>query len=193
MREVKAVFLDRDGVLNRVLVRNGKPYPPCNLSELKILPGVTEALNRLHNAGFILIVITNQPDVVRGTQKRAVVEEINGVLQAQLRIDEFRVCWHDDADGCDCRKPKPGALLQAADKFGIDLSASFMIGDRWRDIEAGKLAGCKTVLIDYHYAETNHSRPHYRTSSLTGAVDWILKRKGDSSEKLWQFEDQDFC
>jgi len=115
--------------------------------------------------------------VVRGTQSRAKVEEINAALKFRLPIDEFRVCYHDDADRCDCRKPKAGALLQSAEKFGIDLKASFMIGDRWRDIEAGRCAGCKTILIDYHYVETKetkHIEPDYRACDLTGAANWIL-------------------
>lgn len=174
----RAVFLDRDGVINRALVRDGKPYPPRNIGELEILPGVAEALQRLHNAGFKLIVVTNQPDVARGTQTRAVVEKINAALQSRLPIDEFRVCHHDDADQCACRKPKAGALLQSAEKFGIDLKASFMIGDRWRDIEAGQNAGCKTILIDYHYVETKHIEPDYRVRDLTEAANWILKQKG---------------
>lgn len=178
----RAVFLDRDGVINRVQVRDGKPYPPSNLGELEILPGVAEALERLHNDGYLLIVVTNQPDVARGTQTRAVVEEINAELLSRLPIDEFRVCYHDDVAQCDCRKPKPGALLQSSQKFNIDLNASFMIGDRWRDIEAGCNAGCKTIFIDYHYAETKHAYPDYRTCDLTKAVDWILKQKGTSDE-----------
>ena len=174
----RAVFLDRDGVVNRALTRDGNPYPPRNIGELEILPGVTEALKRLHKAGFKLIVVTNQPDVARGTQTRAMVEEINAVLQSRLPIDEFRVCYHDDADQCACRKPRAGALLQSAQKFGIDLRASFMIGDRWRDIEAGRRAGCKTIFIDCHYAETKHLEPDYRARDLTGAADWILEQKG---------------
>lgn len=170
----RAVFLDRDGVINRALMRDGKPYPPRNTRELEILPGVANALKRLHNAGFKLIVVTNQPDVARGTQTRAAVEEINAALQSRLPIDEFRVCYHDDADQCTCRKPKAGTLLQSARKYGMDLKASYMIGDRWRDIEAGRRAGCKTVFIDCHYAETKHIEPDYRAYNLTAAADWIL-------------------
>jgi D-glycero-D-manno-heptose 1,7-bisphosphate phosphatase len=170
----RAVFLDRDGVLNRAIVQNGKPYPPSSLDELEILPGVPEALTRLRAAGFRLIVVTNQPDVARGKQTREAVEAIHAALQAQLRLDEFRVCYHDDADGCACRKPASGMLLDAAKDADLDLPASFMIGDRWRDIEAGRRAGCTTILIDCHYAETERCQPHARVSSLPEAVDWIL-------------------
>lgn len=179
----RAIFLDRDGVINRIILRNGKPYPPQNLEELEILSGVTKALERLHNAGFKLIVITNQPDVARGTQSREMVKTINKYLLSHLPIDEFRVCYHDDSDQCICRKPKAGALLQSADKFGIDLKNSYMIGDRWRDIEAGRCAGCKTIFIDYNYAETKHVECDYYASNLSEAADWIFKNKGKSNEK----------
>ena len=174
--KIKAIFLDRDGVINRTLVREGKPYPPRSIEELEILPGVAEALKKLQNAGFKLIVVTNQPDVARGTQTRAMVEEINATLQSRLPIDEFRVCYHDDADQCACRKPRAGALLQSAQEFGIDLKASFMIGDRWRDIEAGRRAGCKTIFIDYHYAEKERVEPDHYACHLTDATNWILEQ-----------------
>ncbi|MEO7145005.1 MAG: HAD-IIIA family hydrolase, partial [Bryobacteraceae bacterium] len=110
----KAVFLDRDGVLNRAVLRDGKPYPPASVDELEILPDAAEALGRLKQAGFLLLVVTNQPDVARGAQTRAAVEAMHAALARALPIDGFFVCYHDDADGCDCRKPRPGLLLQAA-------------------------------------------------------------------------------
>jgi D-glycero-D-manno-heptose 1,7-bisphosphate phosphatase len=170
----RAVFLDRDGVINRAVVRDGKPYPPANLGEMEILPGVSEALLSLHDAGFMLIVVTNQPDVARGTTPMAVVEEINNYLAHCLPIDEFRTCYHDSRDGCECRKPLPGALLAAARLHGIDLDASFMIGDRWRDTEAGQLAGCKTFFIDYGYAEKQPESVDFRVRSLNEAALIIL-------------------
>ena len=145
----RAVFLDRDGVINRAIVNDGKPYPPANLNELEILPGVRDSLEKLHAANYLLIVVTNQPDVVRGTTKMEDVESINAYLSSELPIDEFRTCYHDSDDGCDCRKPLPGSLLEAAKKYEIDLSQSFMVGDRWRDIDAGRSAGCKTFFINY--------------------------------------------
>jgi D-glycero-D-manno-heptose 1,7-bisphosphate phosphatase len=170
----RAVFLDRDGVLNRAIVRNGIPYPPGCLEEVEIIPGVPEALARLRAAGYLLIVITNQPDVARGVTSREAVNRIHTALQTQLPVDEFRTCYHDDKDRCSCRKPAPGMLLASALEYNIDLSASFMVGDRWRDIEAGTRAGCVTVLIDYSYAENNSIIPYARVHSLTEAVDWIL-------------------
>ena len=170
----RVVFLDRDGVLNRAVVRDGKPYPPRSLDELEILPGTPEALARLQAAGFRLIVVTNQPDVARGKQTRSMVEMIHKALQAQLPLDEFRVCYHDDADGCACRKPAPGMLLDAAKGTDFDLATSFMVGDRWRDVEAGNRAGVKTVLIDYGYNEFLKNQPDMKVRSFPEAVDWIL-------------------
>ena len=173
---MRAVFLDRDGVLNQVPVRDGRPYPPEGVENLKLFPEVPDALARLKRAGFLLIVVTNQPDVARGTQSRGAVEAINAALGAQLPIDDFFVCWHDDPDQCACRKPKPGLLLEAAARFGIDLSASFLVGDRWRDIEAGAAAGCRTIFVDRHYRERQPSvEPDFRAVSLEDATTWILK------------------
>ena len=174
----KAVFLDRDGVLNRAVVRAGRPYPPATPADLQILPDAPSALGAIKAAGFLLIGVTNQPDVARGTQRREAVETINAALIAALPLREILVCYHDDRDGCDCRKPLPGLLLQAAARHAIDLSSSFMIGDRWKDIEAGRRAGCATVLIDQGYAETGPGprQPDRTVRSLAEAAAWILSR-----------------
>jgi D-glycero-D-manno-heptose 1,7-bisphosphate phosphatase len=173
---VRAVFLDRDGVLNRSLLRCGLPHPPDTVEELEILAGVPEALERLRAAGYLLIVVTNQPDLARGTQSLGNVEAIHACLSERLALDEIRVCPHDDADGCRCRKPLPGLLTGAAVQHGIDLAASWMVGDRWRDIDAGHAAGCRTILIDYGYPERAPSRmPDYVCRSLVEAADWILR------------------
>ena len=174
----KAVFLDRDGVLNRAIVKEGKPYPPGNLAELEIPEDVPRALQALKEAGFLLIGITNQPDVSRGTQQREVVEAIHASLLKALPIEGIFVCYHDDGDGCSCRKPLPGLLFQAAERYSIDLSASFMIGDRWKDMEAGRRAGCVTILIDHHYTEKGPTRlANYRVGFLSEAVSCILNHK----------------
>ncbi len=170
----RAVFLDRDGVLNRAIVRDGRPYPPSGLAALEILSGVSDAMHLLHEAGWLLIVVTNQPDVARGITARADVEAINAYLQKFLPIDEFRTCYHDSGDGCNCRKPLPGALLAAADFYGIDLKSSYMVGDRWRDTEAGERAGCKTIFLDYGYEEKQPEKFNYRVRSLAEAADIIL-------------------
>lgn len=176
----RAVFLDRDGVINRTVLRAGKPHPPATVEEVEVLPGVPEALSRLRDKGFRLIVVTNQPDVARGTQSRGVVEAINAALRASLPLDEFRVCYHDDKDGCACRKPAPGMLLEAAREGGLDLAASYMVGDRWRDIEAGERAGCRTIFIDHGYRETQPRRFHAKVQSLAEAADWITSNERGS-------------
>jgi D-glycero-D-manno-heptose 1,7-bisphosphate phosphatase len=170
-----AVFLDRDGVINRTFVRNGVPHPPVSVSELEILPGVSDALARLHDMGLPLFVVTNQPDVARGTQTREEVERINDCLGQSLPVDAFYVCYHDTADRCECRKPKPGLLLRAAAEHGIDLSRSWMVGDRWSDVAAGAAAGCKTVLIQLAYSEGHRCTPDARVADLSEAVDRIVR------------------
>lgn len=175
----RAVFLDRDGVINRALVRDGKPYPPQTMEELEILPGVPEALERLHEAGYLLIVVTNQPDVARGTQSREAVEAMHAVLKKQLTLDKISSCYHDDKEACRCRKPAPGMLLDAAREYAIDLATSFMVGDRWRDIKAGKRAGCTTIFIDYHYDEALTSTPDHVVESLAAAASWILEHDAE--------------
>ncbi len=170
----QAVFLDRDGVLNRAVIREGRPYPPGSLEAFEILPGVPEAVCRLHDAGFLLIGATNQPDVARGTQRREVVEAMNARLLDEMPITAILVCY-EDGDDCPRRKPNPGLLLEAAETFGIDLSASFMVGDRWRDVEAGRRAGCRTVFIDLGYTERRPDPPADHTAvDLTAAAVWIL-------------------
>jgi D-glycero-D-manno-heptose 1,7-bisphosphate phosphatase len=170
----KAVFLDRDGVLNRALVREGRPYPPPSAAEMEILPGTAEALHRLRAAGFLLIVVTNQPDVARGRQSQATVEQIHDLLRAALPLDDFVVCYHDDKDDCPCRKPKPGLMLAGAARHDIDLASSFVIGDRWRDVDAGHAAGCRTILLDYQYNERGPTAPPSATvQTLAQAADFI--------------------
>ena len=171
----RAVFLDRDGVINRARVRDGKPFPPRCPDEFEILPGVAEALAALHEAGFLLIVVTNQPDVARGTLSQAMVEAFHAHLGRALPIDEFRTCYHDNQDACTCRKPQAGALLDAARAHDIDLEASFMVGDRWRDTEAGQAAGCRTLFIDHGYDEPRPAAFDHRVASLHEAAHLILK------------------
>lgn len=177
----KAVFLDRDGVINRAPVKDGKPYSPASIEELEILPGVPEALTKLKEAGFLLICVTNQPDVARGRQNRDTVEAIHKLLLDELQLDEIIVCYHDDADRCRCRKPLPGMLEDAARRYSIDLAKSFMVGDRWRDVEAGIAAGCRTFFIDYGYDEQQPQSGAVMVSSLYEAVQIILR--GAESEK----------
>ena len=146
-----AVFLDRDGVINRILLRNGVPCPPTSARDLRILPGVADALIALKARGYSLVVVTNQPDVARGSATRQSVESIHDRISRELSVDAILTCFHDDGDDCDCRKPRPGLLLRAARELDLDVASSFMVGDRWRDIEAGTRAGCRTFYIDGGY------------------------------------------
>jgi transaldolase len=172
----RAVFLDRDGVINTAMVRDGKPYPPASVTETVLVEHAAAALARLSERGFLLIVVTNQPDVRRGSMCRENVEDIHRFLATKLPIDDFFVCYHDDEDHCGCRKPQPGLLREAADKYQISLAESYLIGDRWRDIGAGAAAGCRTVFIDRGYNERGpETRPDIRVHSLSEAVDRILE------------------
>jgi D-glycero-D-manno-heptose 1,7-bisphosphate phosphatase len=160
-----AVFLDRDGVLLRATVEDGVPHPPSNLGEMEILPGVPGALRQL---------VTNQPDVARGTQQRSEVERINAALQSALPIEAIYVCYHDTADRCVCRKPAPGLLLWAAEEHQIDLPSSFMIGDRWSDVVAGERAGCRTLLIRHPYSQAERCMPGAFVTDLLDGSERIL-------------------
>lgn len=169
-----AVFLDRDGVLSRSLVRNGRPFAPITLEEFEILPDAVEATTQLHQAGFLLVVATNQPDVGNGTVPREVVEGMHEQLRRMLPIDDIQVCYSTQAEESLRRKPRPGMLLDAANALQIDLSRSFMVGDRWSDIEAGRAAGCRTILIQRGYTEKPADRPDYVVQSLLEASRIIL-------------------
>ena len=170
----RAVFLDRDGVLNAAVIRGGKPYPPASLAALKVMPGVDEALSSLRAAGYLNIVITNQPDVATGKQRMEVVEAMHDRLFRELPLDGVKVCYHTDDQKCGCRKPKPGMLLQAAKEFGIDLARSFLVGDRWRDIAAGQAVGCTCFFVDYGYDEKRPEKPYVPVKLLSEAVALIL-------------------
>jgi D-glycero-D-manno-heptose 1,7-bisphosphate phosphatase len=174
MSGVPAVFLDRDGVLNRSFDEDGTPVPPRRLADFELLPGVSAACHRLSEAGLLLVVVTNQPDVSRGTLARSDLDAIHDRLRELLPVDDVRVCTHDDQDDCACRKPRPGMILDAAAELGIDLARSVLVGDRWRDIEAARNARVRSVLI----APTGHadgrSDPDFTFPSLADAVEPIV-------------------
>ena len=170
-----AVFLDRDGVINRTIVRDGVPHPPDSLEEVEILPGVPEALAKLSQVALPLVVVTNQPDVARGTQTREAVEQINQFLRTRLPLTEICTCFHDTPDNCSCRKPKAGLLVEAARSYNIDLKRSFMVGDRWSDIVAGQTAGCTTLLIDLPYSNAEKCSPDFRVRDLAEATEIIVR------------------
>jgi D-glycero-D-manno-heptose 1,7-bisphosphate phosphatase len=170
----RAVFLDRDGVISANVQRNGRPVAPTSMADFRILPGVEEATRRLKELGFVLVVVTNQPDISTGRNTMATLDRMHDEMRRRLPLDEIKVCVHVDADGCDCRKPKPGMLLGAARERRIDLSQSIMIGDRWRDIEAGQAAGCLTIMIDGENDHEKPSTPHKTVRSLPEAVAYII-------------------
>jgi D-glycero-D-manno-heptose 1,7-bisphosphate phosphatase len=174
MGNTPAVFLDRDGIINRAIIRNGKPYPPNNLNEFTIIPETVTAILNIAKAGYTIIGITNQPDVARGTQSREIVEMFNSLILSTMPVKEIFVCYHDDADECECRKPKPGLILQAVKKYNLDLSQSWMIGDRWKDITAGHAAGLKTIFINYHYMDAYLGGPADFTAGDTASIEKII-------------------
>jgi D-glycero-D-manno-heptose 1,7-bisphosphate phosphatase len=175
----RAVFLDRDGVLNRPAVRDGLPFPPATAEEFELYPDVVDGCLQLKKAGFLLVVVTNQPDVGRGTQSRDAIEAMHSKLRAAIpSLDAIEVCFHAGAtqgEPCDCRKPKPGMLLRAAAAYAIDLRASFFIGDRWRDVDCAHAAGCRSVFIDHGYRETLRETPEFVAATFREAVKMILR------------------
>jgi D-glycero-D-manno-heptose 1,7-bisphosphate phosphatase len=170
----RAVFLDRDGVLNRSNLINGVPTPPNLIEDVEILAGVVEAIRLLKTYDFVPVVVTNQPDVARGTTSQSQVQAINSYIGAATDIQYFYTCFHDDGDCCDCRKPAPGLIHRASKELGLLLQDSFMVGDRWRDISAGQSAGCQTFFIDYSYAEKAPKMPFKKVSSLLEAAQLII-------------------
>jgi D-glycero-D-manno-heptose 1,7-bisphosphate phosphatase len=172
----RAVFLDRDGVLNLPVVRAGQPYPPQALAEFQLYPEVPEACALLRNAGFLLVVVTNQPDIGRGTQSIQIVEAMHERLQQSITLDRIEVCTAADDAAADARrrKPAPGMLLDAASALDIDLTSSYLVGDRWRDIDCGHAAGCATILIERGYAEKLRQTPHHHAANLLEAAKLIL-------------------
>jgi D-glycero-D-manno-heptose 1,7-bisphosphate phosphatase len=166
-----AVFLDRDGTLNRCFQGEVTSHPPASVAELALVDGASEACARLREAGYLLLVVTNQPDVRRGSQSQARVEEINDRLAELLQLDDVASCYHDDRDSCACRKPKAGLILDSARRHDVDLARSFMVGDRWSDIAAGKAAGCRTVLVSATAADCGQD---YRRDSLAAATELVV-------------------
>ena len=171
------VFLDRDGVVNRALVRDGKPFAPRALRDFRMLPGTAAAVASLRLAGFMIVVVTNQPDIGNGLVDQATVDAMNDRLRRRVEVDDVLVCPHRQDEGCGCRKPAPGLLLTAAARHSIDLAASYMVGDRWSDVAAGNAAGCFTIFIDRGYREARPEMPDAVVGSLRAAASLILARK----------------
>jgi D-glycero-D-manno-heptose 1,7-bisphosphate phosphatase len=174
----RAVFLDRDGVLTAAVVTaEGKPSSPATAAEMEIVPEAAPACRALAEAGFLRICVTNQPEIARGHLDPGELAKMNERLQDELELDAVIFCPHDDADDCPCRKPKPGMTIDAAERFGVDLRASYTIGDRWRDIDAGNAAGTTAILIERGYDEKLHSLPDHTVRGIGEAAEWILGRE----------------
>jgi D-glycero-D-manno-heptose 1,7-bisphosphate phosphatase len=171
----RAVFLDRDGVLNQSMLIEGVPKPPNSVEDVEILPGVVEAIQILKKHHFVPVVVTNQPDVARGDTTQSQVQAINAFIGSATNIKHFYTCFHDDADMCDCRKPLPGLLYRATYDLNLSLKDSFMVGDRWRDIGAGNAAGCRSFFIDQSYDERRPELPYIEVDSLLSAAEIITE------------------
>ncbi|PIC00135.1 HAD-IIIA family hydrolase [Caulobacter sp. X] len=170
----RAVFLDRDGVLNRVVMRDGKAASPRAVDELQIEPEAPATLRSLKAAGYLLFVVTNQPDVRRGLMSAEALDALHARLAELLPVDEIAACLHDNADGCACRKPKPGLVLDLAERHRVDLRQSWLIGDQDRDIACGKAAGCKTVLLERDYNSGMGANPDQVVETLSQSLAHIL-------------------
>jgi len=169
----KAVFLDRDGVINRMYFRKGAYRSPQEPSEWAYLDGVEATLQALRDRGYLLLVCTNQPDVARGWLRREVVDEFHRRLATDLPVSRIYACFHDDASACACRKPKPGMLLQGGEEFHVDLAQSWMVGDRWKDIEAGRAAGCRTVYLRHDHDQEASGGPDFEIRALPELLEII--------------------
>jgi D-glycero-D-manno-heptose 1,7-bisphosphate phosphatase len=168
--------LDRDGVISRSQVRRGKPYAPRRLEDFRLLPGAAKAVRALKQAGFLVIVVTNQPDIGNGLVDPAIVDAMHARLRERAPVDDLRMCPHRQNERCHCRKPRPGMLAAAGQEWNIDLKRSYMVGDRDSDIVAGKAVGCYTLLINRNYSERQRTEPDQRVRSLPAAVRFILSR-----------------
>ena len=171
----RAVFLDRDGVINKAIIKDGKAHSPRTLSEFELIKDIAEEIARIKKAGYLVIVVTNQPDIDRGTIKQSEVDKMSEVIRANLDVDEILVCPHDDEDDCGCRKPRPGLILRTVDKYKIDLKKSFVVGDGWKDMGAARAAGCRGILIQAIYNQGVDC--FKRVTNFHEAVNAILKEK----------------
>ena len=174
MNTDKAVFLDRDGVINEAIVRDGKAFSPRSKDEFKFIEGVAQAVKSFKDAAFTVIVVTNQPDIARKRLSWSDLEWMTEKIMAETLVDDVLVCPHDDYDNCHCRKPKPGMLLEAAEKWNIDLSQSYMVGDSWKDMRAGENAGCRSILIDAVYNQEVFC--DFQAKNLADAANLIINK-----------------
>ena len=171
----RAIFLDRDGIINKVVVKEGLPLGPRRVEEFVLVDGIKDALICFRREGFLNIVNTNQPDVSRGVLSEEELMKMHELIRKELPVDDIFVCPHDDRDNCFCRKPRPGMLLEASRKWKIDLKNSFAVGDRWKDVEAGRAAGCRAILLDQIYNRGVDC--DFRISDIREVIDIVRKYK----------------
>lgn len=169
-----AVFLDRDGIINEPIIRDGLPFSPMDVDEFYFTSEIVPLTKKIKDRGFSIFVISNQPEVARGNLSTEMLAKMNILMMKKLPIKDFIICTHDDADQCSCRKPRPGSIISLSEKYGINLRKSFMIGDRWKDVEAGKSAGCRTIFLDRGYSEPINCRPDHIVGSLLSCESFIL-------------------
>ena len=175
---VKAVFLDRDGVLTIPEFRDGRSYAVRRLEDFHFYPGAAEAVATLKAAGFLVVVVTNQPDVGAGFVSQELVEAMHARLRGEIAVDDIEVCYETRDAGSSRRKPEPGMLLDAAEKWNLNLKECFMVGDREGDVIAGRKVGCTTIFIDLGYSGENRPTEQAVTvGSLVEAVEWILREE----------------
>jgi D-glycero-D-manno-heptose 1,7-bisphosphate phosphatase len=172
----KAVFLDRDGVIVVPESRNGRGYAPRRLQDYRFYHDAHSSLCRLKEAGFLLVVVTNQPDVGNGLISRAVIDEMHARLVRELSVDAIRSCLHSQTENCACRKPAPGLLLEAIREFDLSVRHCFMVGDRATDIQAGKSAGCRAIFIERGYSEPKPQDADFTVASMADAAEAVLRQ-----------------
>ena len=170
---MRGAFIDRDGVINKVKLQKNTPLPPSKIDEIEILEGVLEAITILTKKKFVPVVVTNQPDIARGLYSREHVDSINQRIGQLTGIKHFYVCPHDDNQFCYCRKPKPGLIKQAVLDLNLTMAGSIVVGDRWRDIEAGQSLKISSYFIDYSYDEKRPEQPYLKVSSLLEAAQQV--------------------
>ena len=170
MKRNKAFFFDRDGILNKSLIINRKPYSPKFPSELVLNYQLVKFINKLKKEGYLIIVVSNQPDIKSGKLTKFSLKIMNSIIKKYFNVDDIYICPHGKNDDCECRKPKPGMLLEASKKWNIELKKSFLIGDRWKDIAAGSIMNCTTIFIDYNYNEPKPKNCSYKFLSISEMI-----------------------
>lgn len=175
MEKNKAFFFDRDGILNKSILKKNKPYSPRNLRELILNFELVEFIKKLKKKNFKIIVITNQPDIKSGKLSKYTLRIINLIIKKKFYIDDFFICIHGRNENCHCRKPKPGLIIKASKKWNINLKESFFVGDRLKDMRAGEIVGCNTIFIDYDYDETKPKSFSYKFKTISLMIKKIEK------------------